>query len=298
MPKIIDGFRDFDEKVISSNGINIFVRCGGRETAPPLLLLHGYPQTSAMWHMVAPQLVEKYRVICPDLRGYGRSDKPVSTDRHEPYSKRVMAQDMVSLMRELGHDQFYLGAHDRGARVAHRLGLDHPGAVKAMSTLDIAPTREMYANTSELFAKLYWHWFMLIQKAPLPETVIGGDPDGYWKTKCFNQAGGNPFDEAAFDEYLTAFRDPASIHATCEDYRAAYSIDIEHDNEDRDRKLQVPLLALWGKKGAIEQCFDAKALWMARAEHLECEALDCGHYMAEEVPDQIIRRFVEFFSRY
>lgn len=289
-------FEGFTEERIQVNGISVFVRRKGPNDAPPLLLLHGYPQTSAMWHLVAPKLAEKYQVICPDLRGYGRSDKPKSDEQHTPYSKRVMARDMVEVMRALGHTQFYLGAHDRGARVAHRLGLDHPNAVKAMVTLDIAPTREMYRETSELFARLYWHWFMLIQPSPLPEAIIGADPVGYWKNKCFNQAGGNPFAEAAFEEYISAFNDPASIHATCEDYRAAYSIDIEHDDEDGDRKLSVPLLALWGKKGAIEKCFNAKALWASRAENLECEALDSGHYMAEEIPDEIIRRFDEFFS--
>lgn len=283
---------------MKANGLSFFVRQAGPSYAQPLLLLHGYPQTSAMWHLVAPKLAEKYRVVCPDLRGYGRSDKPASDDDHMPYSKRVMAQDMVSLMQALGHDQFHLGAHDRGARVAHRLGLDHPNSVKAMVTLDIAPTREMYANTSELFARLYWLWFMLIQKSPLPETIIGADPDGYWKTKCFNQAGGNPFDEAAFNEYISAFRDRASIHASCEDYRAAHTIDIRHDDEDDGRKLSVPLLALWGKKGAIEQCFDAKALWESHASHVDCAVLDSGHYMAEEIPNEIVQRFDAFFSRF
>lgn len=291
-------FEGFTEGMIAANGINLFVRRKGPAGAPALLLLHGYPQTSAMWHLVAPALAEQYQVVCPDLRGCGRSDAPPSDDTHSPYSKRVMAQDMVALMQTLGHERFFVGAHDRGARVAHRLGLDHPEQVRAMALLDIAPTREMYAGTTEQFAQLYWHWFMLIQKAPLPETLIGGDPDGYWKAKCFNQAGGNPFSAGALDEYLTMFRNPAVIHATCEDYRAAHGIDIQHDDEDSNRRLSVPLLVLWGRHGAIETCFDAMALWRRRAEQVEGEALDCGHYMAEELPGQITARFMAFYSKY
>lgn len=289
-------FEGFETDVIPGTGADIFVRMAGPIDAPPLMLLHGYPQTSAMWHLVAPALAKTYRVICPDLRGCGRSGKPPSDNNHEPYSKRVMAADMVAVMRQLGHERFLVGAHDRGARVAHRLGLDQPDRVIAMTLLDIAPTREMYANTSEQFARLYWHWFMLIQKEPLPETLIGADPEGYWKNKCFNQAGGNPFDPEALDEYLTMFRDPDSIHATCEEYRAAHSIDIDHDNQDGDKRLSVPLQVLWGKKGAIEKCFDTMRLWQSRAVNVTGEALDCGHYMAEEIPEDIIKRFRTFFD--
>lgn len=289
-------FEGFETDIIPGAGADIFVRVAGPVDAPPLVLLHGYPQTSAMWHLVAPALANNYRVICPDLRGCGRSGKPPSDINHEPYSKRVMAEDIVAVMRRLGHDRFLVGAHDRGARVAHRLGLDQPDRVVAMTLLDIAPTREMYANTSERFARLYWHWFMLIQKEPLPEALIGADPEGYWKNKCFNQAGGNPFDPVALDEYLAMFSNPASIHATCEEYRAAHSIDIDHDNQDGDKRLAVPLQVLWGKKGAIEKCFDAMRLWQSRAANVTGEALDCGHYMAEEIPEDIVRRFRAFFD--
>ncbi|WP_262695294.1 alpha/beta fold hydrolase [Kordiimonas aquimaris] len=288
-------FAGFDEQIVDVDGVQIFVRSAGPKGALPLLLLHGYPQTSAMWHLVAPALAEEYQVICPDLRGCGRSDKPVSTSDHSPYSKRTMANDMVKLMGAFGHQRFFVGAHDRGARVAHRMGMDHPDNVAAMVLLDIAPTREMYVGTTAEFAKAYWHWFMLIQDVPLPETLIGADPDNYWKTKCFNQAGYNPFQPEALEEYLAAFRDPAVIHATCEDYRAAKTIDIVHDDADGDNKLDMPIQVLWGKTGVIEKCFDAMTLWQARADNVVGEAINSGHYMAEEIPDVIIKRFGQFF---
>lgn len=288
-------FVGFKEDIINVDGVRIFVRSAGTETAPPLLLLHGYPQTSAMWHLVAPAFAKEYRVICPDLRGCGRSDKPMSASDHAPYSKRNMANDMVRLMNMLGYKRFFVGAHDRGARVAHRMGMDHPESVAAMVLLDIAPTREMYAGTTTEFAKAYWHWFMLIQDAPLPEALIGADPDSYWKKKCFNQAGFNPFAPEALNEYLTAFRDPAVIHATCEDYRAAKTIDIMHDDADGDAKLDMPVQVLWGKTGVIEKCFDAMALWRLRANNVVGEAVDAGHYMAEEIPEEITKRLDDFF---
>ncbi len=292
-------FVGFVEEYIDGVGAKLFVRRAGPNNAPALLLLHGYPQTSAMWHGVASLLVDDYQVICPDLRGYGRSDKPDTDEEHTTYSKRAMANDLVQMMTTLGHQSFYIGAHDRGARVAHRLGLDHPDKVIAMSLLDIAPTREMYAQTSSSFAKAYWHWFFLIQKNPLPESLIGHDPAAFWKLKCFNQAGGsNPFTPDALDEYLTAFSDPQTIHASCEDYRAAATIDIEHDNADGDQRLSVPLQVLWAKHGAIEKCFDVLGLWRQRAANVEGEALDTTHYMAEEKPQEIAGRFMDFFDRH
>jgi haloacetate dehalogenase len=179
------------------------------------------------------------------------------------------------------------------------MGLDHPDRVAAMALLDIAPTREMYAGTSAEFAQAYWHWFFLTQPQPLPEKLIGADPEGFWKLKCFNQARSEPpFSSDALKEYLAAFAEPDAIHASCEDYRAAASIDIEHDNSDQGRKLEVPLLALWAKRGVIETCFDALGLWRQRAERVEGEALDATHYMAEEIPDDIAARMFGFFSRY
>ena len=274
----------------------MFVRRAGPPSAPPLILLHGYPQTSAMWHGVAPILARSFQVVCLDLRGYGKSEKPVSNSTHYPYSKRAMAQDVVAVMNNLGHKKFLVGAHDRGARVAHRLGLDHPDCVEAMVLLDIAPTREMYAGTTSDFARAYWHWFFLIQPHPLPEQIISKDPEAFWKLKCFNQANGkNPFSTEALSEYLTAFKQPDAIHSSCEDYRAAASIDIEHDNADQGKKLLMPVLALWAKLGVIESCFDALELWRLRADKVEGEALEAGHYMAEEIPKDIAKRMSEFF---
>ena len=274
----------------------MFVRRAGLPSAPPLILLHGYPQTSAMWHGVAPILARSFQVVCLDLRGYGKSEKPVSNSTHYPYSKRAMAQDVVAVMNNLGHKKFLVGAHDRGARVAHRLGLDHPDSVEAMVLLDIAPTREMYAGTTSDFARAYWHWFFLIQPHPLPEQIISKDPEAFWKLKCFNQARGeNPFSTEALEEYLTAFKQPDTIHSSCEDYRAAASIDIEHDDADQEKKLLMPVLALWAKLGVIESCFNALELWRLRADKVEGEALEAGHYMAEEIPEEVAKRMSEFF---
>lgn len=291
-------FAGFEETYLEGAGTEIFLRSGGAEDAPPLVLLHGYPQTSAMWQDVAPLLARHYRVICPDLRGYGRSGKPASDPEHATYSKRAMAGDVLAVMTQLGYRRFLVGAHDRGARVAHRLAMDHPDAVVALSLLDIAPTREMYANTSAAFAKAYWHWFFLIQSYPLPETMIGLDPEGYWKLKCFKQSGGaNPFSEAALQEYLTAFADPATIHASCEDYRAAATIDTRHDDEDGTAKLTMPLQVLWAERGVIGACFDPLALWRQRAERVEGGALPGTHYMAEEIPDVVAARMRDFFQK-
>jgi len=274
----------------------LFVRRAGPPSAPPLILLHGYPQTSAMWHGVAPILARSFQVVCLDLRGYGKSEKPVSNSTHYPYSKRAMAQDVVAVMNNLGHKKFLVGAHDRGARVAHRLGLDHPDSVEAMVLLDIAPTREMYAGTTSDFARAYWHWFFLIQPHPLPEQIISKDPEAFWKLKCFNQARGeNPFSTEALEEYLTAFKQSDTIHSSCEDYRAAASIDIEHDDADQGKKLSMPVLALWAKLGVIESCFNALELWRLRADKVEGEALEAGHYMAEEIPEEVAKRMSEFF---
>ena len=284
---MFEEFSTFDRKC---NGLNIHGVIGGN--GPPLLLLHGYPQTHAMWHLTAPELAKHFTVIAADLRGYGGSGKPVSVRDHSTYSKREMAKDMVTLMDQLGFASFKVLSHDRGARVAHRMAMDHGERVEQVMILDIAPTREMYANTSFGFANDYWHWFYLIQPAPMPEDMIGADPDAYWLAKCPDDV----FADDALEAYLTAFRDPACIAATCEDYRAAATIDIAHDDADGDAKVTCPMHVLWGAKGVIEARFDCLALWRQRAEHVTGHTLECGHYMAEELPEQIIAEALEFFG--
>ena len=297
LPVAAGFFAGFEERLIDVPDGQIFCRIGG--SGPALLMLHGYPQTSAMWHLVAPKLAEHYTVICADLRGYGRSHKPATVEDHYSYSKRAVGNDMIALMDALGHDRFLMGTHDRGSRVGHRMALDHPDRVIALATLDIAPTREMYREGDSAFAQTYWHWYWLTQPAPFPETLIGADPDFYLMKKCGGAAAGmKPFYQQSFGEYLKYFRDPAAIHACCEDYRAGYTIDIAHDDADEGRKVTQPMLALWGANGAIEKHFDCLTLWRERAENVQGHALPGAHYLAEEVPDLVVKEFLEFFGEY
>jgi len=289
---MFEGFESFD---LPGEGATIHGVAGG--AGPPLLLLHGNPQTHAMWHKVAPRLATDFTVVACDLRGYGRSSKPPSDPEHAAYAKRAMAADMVRVMEQLGHRRFRVGAHDRGARVAHRLALDWPERVERMVLLDIAPTREMYRETSDRFARDYWHWFFMIQKPPLPERMMAADPEAFWLWKCGGgSAGLTPFTEPALEDYLTAFRDPRTIEASCEDYRAAATIDIRHDDEDQGRKVDCPVLALWGAQGAVARNFDVLALWRERAVRVTGRPLPGGHYLAEECPDEVYAAFFEFFN--
>ncbi len=292
MIDLFPGFRTFD---IATSGTTIHGVTGG--AGPPLLLLHGYPQTHVLWHKVAALLQERFTIVAGDLRGYGDSGKPATSADHAPYSKRAMALDMAEVMTALGHERFFVCGHDRGGRVAHRLALDHAMRVQRLAVLDIAPTREMYRGTTDAFARAYAHWFYLIEPAPFPERMIGANPDEYWLKKCgAGSAGMTPFAPAALEEYLRCFRKAETIHATCEDYRAAATIDLHHDNEDNGRKVACPLLALWGKNGVIERCFDALALWRERAADVRGEALPGGHYLAEELPEMVAERLVEFMK--
>jgi haloacetate dehalogenase len=255
-------FPGFTERRICTSGAEIHCEIGGR--GPPLLLLHGYPQTHAMWHKIAPALAQTYTLVCPDLRGYGDSSKPASDDAHTAYSKRVMAADMVEAMRELGCARFRLAGHDRGGRVAHRLCVDHPDAVERVAVLDISPTRLMYAQTDRAFATAYYHWFFLIQPFDLPEKLIGADPLHYLRKKTGSWGSDSTFfDPRAFAEYERCFANPATIHATCEDYRAAASIDLAHDDADvaAGRKVTCPLLVLWGEKGVVHRYFKPIEDW-------------------------------------
>ena len=289
-------FKDFQPFTVSVDDTDIFGVVGGN--GPPLLLLHGYPQTHVMWHKVAPGLAEHFTVVATDLRGYGRSSKPTPRPDYANYSKRTMAADMVGVMNHLGFDRFGILAHDRGARVAHRMAMDAPDVVRQMLLLDIAPTREMYANADQAFARAYWHWFFLIQPAPMPERMIGVDPRAFWLDKCgAGSAGLTPFTPAALEAYLTAFDDPLAISASCADYRAAATIDLEHDDEDRGRTVTCPVRVLWGDRGVIEANFDCLALWRQRADHVDGGALPGGHYLAEELPDEVLLEAIDFFSQ-
>ncbi|MGL4309281.1 MAG: alpha/beta fold hydrolase [Paracoccaceae bacterium] len=288
-------FPGFDLMDVPTPRGTLRARTGGE--GPPLLLLHGYPQTHVMWHRVAALLKDRFQMICVDLPGYGESFTPAIAADHAPHSKREMAADIVAAMQALGHASWFVGAHDRGARVAHRMALDHPARVKRLVTLDIAPTREMYAHTTDAFARAYWHWFFLITPAPFPERMIGADPDAYWLKKCgAGSAGLTPFAPEALDEYLRCFRKPDVIAASCEDYRAAATIDIAHDDADGGRKVGCPLLALWGENGIIGKVFDPLALWRMRASDVTGHALPGGHYLAEECPELVARAFADFFE--
>ena len=261
----------------------------------PLILMHGYPQTHMMWHRVAPRLAEEYHVICPDLRGYGDSSKPQSTPDHTPYSKREMAKDMVYVMKELGYQQFAAAGHDRGARVLHRMILDYPECVEKASVMDIAPTHHMFKTADQEFATGYYHWFFLIQPNGLPERLIGADPEYYLTEKMGRwSAPESIFAPKAFAEYLRCFQNPDTVHASCEDYRAAASTDLEHDASDLHRKIECPLLVLWGDKGLVHRKYEVLEVWRERANHVSGTALNCGHYLPEESPEQVLDELLPF----
>lgn len=290
-------FESFDTRDVPVNGTVIRCRVGG--SGPALLLLHGHPQTHVMWHRVAPALAETFTVVCADLRGYGDSARPGASPHSAAYSKRTMAQDMADLMTNLGFRQFRLAAHDRGARVAHRLLLDHPGRVQRAMLLDIAPTLAMYEQTTEAFAKAYWHWFFLIQPAPLPERLIDADPAAYIRDVMGRRhAGLAAFAPEALQEYLRCIAIPGTATSICEDYRASAGIDLEHDRADRARGHHVtaPLRVLWGAEGAVGRCFPVLDLWRQAATEVSGKALDCGHYIAEEQPAKLLEEMREFFA--
>jgi haloacetate dehalogenase len=287
-------FPGFASRKLRTSGATINLSMGGK--GEPVLLLHGYPQTHAMWHKVAPELARDYAVVCPDLRGYGDSSKPKGLPDHSNYSKRAMALDMVEVMRALGHERFHVVGHDRGGRVGHRLARDHGRRVRSLTVLDISPTLKMYQGTNLQFAKAYYHWFFLIQEAPLPERMLEGQAPFYiLKRLGRGKSGVRHFSPQAMAEYVRAFRDPRTIHSTCEDYRASATIDLVHDQKDK-AKLKMPLLALWGKHGVIAALFDCLADWREVAADVRGRALPCGHFIPEEKPKELLaelRRFLK-----
>jgi len=290
-------FPDFESFLIEVNGVKIMARKGG--SGQPLLLLHGHPQTHAIWHRVAQQLAKSFTVVMTDLRGYGDSSKPHGTQDHLNYSKRVMGLDQIEVMRHFGFSEFDVLAHDRGARVAHRLALDHPRAVKRLVLLDIAPTLAMYEKTSNQFARSYWHWFFLIQPAPMPERLIEADPAAYVRDVLGRRSAGlAPFDARALAEYVRCIELPGAAHGLCEDYRASAGIDLVHDQLDLDDKnfVKQPLLVLWGEQGVVHQCFEPLNEWSKLAQNVQGKALPCGHYIPEEAPELLLQQVQLFLN--
>lgn len=287
-----------EHRIPTADGVEIACVTGGE--GPPLLLLHGHPQTRAIWHKVAPALAGHFTLVIADLRGYGDSSKPAGDAEHRLYAKRTMADDMLAVMRHLGHQRFSVLAHDRGARVAHRLAADHPQTVRRLVLLDIAPTLAMYEQTNEAFARAYWHWFFLIQPSPLPERLIEAEPAAYLHDVMGRRSAGlSPFAPEAWAEYERCIALPGAAHAMCEDYRAAAGIDLQHDREDRDagRRLPMPVLALWGAQGVVQRCFDPLAEWRRVAADVQGSALPCGHYIAEEAPERLLQSALPFLNQ-
>ncbi|MDD3395562.1 MAG: alpha/beta hydrolase [Anaerotignum sp.] len=288
----------FQETRMNMGDIEINVNYAG--SGKPILLLHGYPQTHMMWHKLAQRLVEQnFTVVVPDLRGYGDSAKPEGLTDHSNYSKRVMAEDQVKVMEALGFDKFNMVGHDRGARVAHRLALDYPEKVISCTLMDILPTYDMYQRTNMDFAKGYYHWFFLIQPVGIPERLIGSDPAFYLRSllEAWSRNKGC-FDEQMVEEYARAFCLSGAVHATCEDYRAAATIDLVHDEEDRDKKIQAPLLVLWGEKGLVGKLYDVLGVWRERAENVVGGPLPCGHFLPEEAPEESYWALIEFLKQH
>ena len=290
-------FSHFEVQTVERNGVRLHTRVGG--AGSPLLLLHGHPQSMVMWHKVLPALAARHRVVLMDLRGYGDSSRPAPDVQHLNHSKREMALDAVAVMQAHGFGCFDVLAHDRGARVAHRLAADHPQAVHRLMLLDIAPTLAMYQNTSDAFARAYWHWFALIQPGSLPEALIDSDPVRYVRSVMGGRhAGLTPFTPEALAEYERCAAIAGTGASICEDYRASAGIDLEHDRADvaAGRRLTQPLRVLWGEHGAVGRCFDVLALWRERATQVTGQALPCGHYLAEELPELVAVQALNFFQ--
>jgi len=293
-------FEGFTEQRVMVGEVTLRVSTGGRSDGPPLLLLHGFPQTHVMWHRVAQRLAPHFQLVLPDLRGYGDSDKPESGPDHAAYSKRTMAADMAGLMAQLGHPRYAVCGHDRGGRVAHRLALDHPQAISRLCLLDIAPTLDMYDATDMAFARAYDHWFHLIQPAPLPERMIGGCTREYLHAKLggWGTRGLAHLEPQALADYERCFCRPEAIHAACEDYRAAAGIDLEHDRASREagQRIACDLLVLWGERGVVHRLFDPIALWQAQcAGRVTGRALPGGHFLPEELPHETAQALLDFF---
>ena len=294
------GFFDgFELTTITVDAGELRLRLGG--SGPPLLMLHGNPQTHALWHAVAPQLARSYSVVCPDLRGYGGSHKPVITADHGPYAKRAMARDMAQLMQQLGHASYRVVSHDRGARVAHRLALDYPDRVAKLAVLDIVPTIEHFERTDMSFAMGYYHWFWLAQRHPFPESLINAAPETWFFAHCSREAKQDDFFHPdALADYLAAVNDPQMIQGMCEDYRAAAGVDLEHDAQSRaaGEKMRCPLLVLWGAAGRIGGWYEPLEVWRQYCSNeVSGGPVASGHYLAEEAPGEVLRYILQFLEQ-
>lgn len=293
----------FDRRFIAVNDVRLHIRTKGPAGGgkAPLLLLHGYPQTLEMWHTVAPALAEDFDVVLADLRGYGDSAKIEGSEDHAEYSKRAMAADAMALMAALGYDRFIAIGHDRGARVVHRLCLDHPDAVGAACVMDIIPTHTMFATMTAATATAYWHWLFLAQPRPFPEQMMAANPDTYLDHTlgaALGRVGLDMYHPEALDTYRRAFHDPGTLHAVCEDYRAAATVDLEHDAADLNKRIGCPLLVLWGARGLMAETYDFPAEWRTKAEAVTPGPVDAGHFLVEEAPDAVLDHLRAFLDRH
>ena len=287
-------FPGFESREIETSGATIHTLRGG--SGPPLLLLHGYPQTHAEWHKITPELAKHFTVVLTDLRGYGDSSKPPDGENHAGYSKRAMALDQIEVMRALGYERFAVAGHDRGARVAWRMCVEHPERITRAAVMDIVPLP--YSMVTREFATQYFHWFFLIQPAPFPETLIGNNAEFYLRSRFLRPTGGtNAFTPEAMTEYLRCFKDPAAIHATCEDYRAGATIDIEHAAQDGAKRVTCPLLVLWGERGTVGRLYDVMKIWREHAVNVTGKSFPAGHFLPEEVPSETLEALLSFFGK-
>jgi haloacetate dehalogenase len=289
-----DFYSGFERRRIATSGAEINLVTGGN--GPPLLLLHGYPQTHVMWRKIAPRLAEEFTLVIPDLRGYGDSSKPPSGPDFAAYSKRALAQDQVDTMAALGFDRFCVAGHDRGARVTHRLLRDHPERIERAALLDIVPTLYRFETLDQKAATGSFHWFFLIQPHPFPERLIAAECELFLRKMLGLSGTEGAHEPAAYAEYLRCFRDPETIRATCDEYRAGASIDLDHDRADRGRKLETPLLILWGRRSGQGSGYDMLAVWREHATNVRGQAIDSGHFIPEEKPDETYRALRDFFA--
>jgi haloacetate dehalogenase len=290
-------FEGFHTQRIATAGAEIVARIGG--SGPPLLLLHGYPQTHRMWHAAASRLAERFTVVATDLPGYGASFRPPPAADHAPHSKRALATDQVQAMAALGHDRFAVAGHDRGGRVAYRMALDHPDRVRAVAVFDVVPTGDVWARADARLALAYWHWSFLAQPAPLPERLIAGDPDAFFdlhvRALGIGAAAGR-YPEALMTAYRQVLDDPSTVEAICEDYRAGAGIDREHDDADRGtRWIECPLLALWSARGALPRLYgDVLEVWRPWAREVSGRGLDASHFLVEDRPEDVAAELSAF----